>query len=187
MGSFRRVLQLAGRVANESEGRPFEIQKSFTAVDLGFALGMDIMRIADTTKRNAEAHSLDMDLTGFNVSPHCNRDIHDRLKTVGMFLPEAFNAGYTGYVLREKSGSVIREAAALVYKDGSLAAQLSGLLEADRNRTISERMDMSRALIRGMGDEAVRITLERGNVVEEQIPKHIREGEQYKPSTKERE
>ena len=142
------------------------------------------MRIADKTKRVDQASFLDRNLAGFTASPYCDTEVWKRVNHVGFDLPEDFNAGYTGFVLREKSSSIIRDAVSLVVHDDELTKGLdaSGV---DRDRLIDRVVKENRATNRRFGGWDFK-NIDGGNLTPEQIPDYIREGAQYKPSTRER-
>ena len=122
-------------VKNWSE---FDIQESFAAVDIGLGLGWSLMRIADTREREWQTHFLERNLDAFNTSPFCNNEIWERVKNLGIILPINRNAGFTGKVLREHTGTTVKEVMLLVTKDPESVAFLDKIPSSQKETTVEQ-------------------------------------------------
>lgn len=181
-----KMLDLAGKTAQESGGRAYETRKNFTAIELGFALGLDVLTTADKNERKDLAGFLDRGLAEYYNSHYCAAAIDTWVRDLGVVLPDGFNAGYTGFVLREKSAGVMKQAADAVINDVLLNNSMDKLDEFGRNNVVEVLANSGRMVLRTMSDEAVKRILEGESIVEEKIPIFIRAGNEYKPANKER-
>lgn len=141
-GSGKIVLKLAEMAARAGDGET-GMQGSFMAAEIGLNLAWKTLKIVGPEERNFQVWKLGQNLRHFNEGMFTSNRIWADVKemevsslgsveedkpVVGLpfdlylkdlKIPRAENAGFVGFVLREHSAPLIKEAAALVCQFGS--------------------------------------------------------------------